>query len=159
MNKYSIIKQFKLLLIIICIVLCCGCQPPPPVEYEYTELLPEGWRNGSVVDINDKGEVIGDGKDSNGAGKTFLYSNGEYKEILPPGSEYFYAVAINNSGEVIGTDGHGGTFIYCGGTYREVTPPAGWESFGVADINDYGEITGNLVNLNGVDKGFIAVPK
>ena len=98
-----------------------GCQPPPPVEYEYTELLPEGWRNGSVVDINDKGEVIGDGKDSNGAGKTFLYSNGEYKEILPPGSEYFYAVAINNSGEVIGTDGHGGTFIYCGGTYREVT--------------------------------------
>ena len=130
----------------------------------YTELpLPLGFNNYMIrgLDLNDNGDLLVRLSlvTSHGFGplKSLIYSNGNYKEILPPGLEYFEATAINNNGEAIG-NGYGKAFIYTGGKYREVTPPAGWESFGVADINDYGVITGYF-SFNSENKGFIAVPK
>lgn len=132
----------------------------------YTELpRPLGYKNYMIrgLDLNDNGDLLvrvslASGRYGFGPIKSFLYSNVTYKEILPPVLEDFEAVAINNNGEVIG-NGYGRAFIYTGGTYGEVKPPVVCEYFSVADINDYGEIAGSFVNLNGVYKGFIAVPK
>ena len=63
LKRHTDMKQFKLLLTIVCIVLCYGCPPPPPVEYQYTELSPDGWQDVySVIGINNKGEVVGNGQ-------------------------------------------------------------------------------------------------
>jgi probable HAF family extracellular repeat protein len=162
MKTLKIMKQFWLPLSIVCLELCYSCSSPDTIEYEYTELLPEGWRNVSVVDINDMGEVIGDGVDSNGVRKAFIYSNGEFTELRAPEGwdDFVDAIAINNNGEVLG-NGYVGCdpgcvnkcFIYSNGNYTEILP--GWSYAVARGINDKGEVFGYGKDSNGAEKSFL----
>ena len=49
-------KHIEILLTIIYLVLFCSCALPP-VEYQYTEIFPEGWRSISIVAMNNNKEV------------------------------------------------------------------------------------------------------
>jgi hypothetical protein len=138
----------------------------------YTELpRPLGYNNTMIrgLDLNDNGDLLvqlalGGSRYGYGPIKSFIYTNDNYTEILPPGLEYFEATAINNNGDVIGDGydmevGYGKNYLYTSGKFMELPQPALWSFFQPIDINDYGEITGSFVNLNGVYKGFIAIPK
>ena len=46
------------------------------VEYQYIEILPPGWTEAGVTDINNNGVVVGWGIDSSGVTKSFIYSSG-----------------------------------------------------------------------------------
>ena len=106
------------------------------------------------------GEVIGNGYDSTGTAKGFIYSGGTYAELLPPGWTRSYVNAINDSGEVIGNreaytiDNQKG-FLYREGIYTELLLP-GWTMSYVNAINDSGEVIGTGYEFNtGKSKGFI----
>jgi len=101
MKKMMCIKQLLRLQIIVCMMLCYGCPPPTPKEYNYMKLLPPGWQESYVGGINDKGVVVGGGKDGAGVDKSFIYSGGEYTELLPLSWVNAGACDINNNGEVI----------------------------------------------------------
>ena len=112
----------------------------------YTSLLPPGWRYAAPVCINDSGEVVGEGDESEESPpKGFLYSEGGYTEILPPGWGATYPSSINNKGEVVGY-GFGSTgnlagFLYSKGQYTELSFP-GWNRTEAYCINDSGVVVG-----------------
>ena len=100
--------------------------------------------------------VIGNGTDSNGAAKGFIYNDGVYTELLPPGWIDSYAVDINDSGTVVGYgyDGTTGTykgFIYSDGTYTELLPP-GWIQANARKINEREMVIGNGDDSNFAEK-------
>jgi probable HAF family extracellular repeat protein len=162
MKSIKIMQKLGLFLTIVSMVLWYGCSHPQPIEYEYTELLPYGWRDVSVVGINNKGEVVGKGVDSNGARKAFIYSNGEFTELRAPEGwdDFVDAIAINNNGDVLG-NGYVGCdpncvskcFIYSNGNYTEILPR--WSYARARDMNDKGEVIGDGEDSNGVGKVFL----
>ena len=162
-NKYLIIKQFKLLLTIACIVLCYGCPTSPPIEYEYTFFPPDGYSSVFPECINNNGEVVGSnimyGPNYVILGSEgFIYSGGNYTYILPEGWRLSYASTINDTGEVVGhgEDGDGNTkgFIYKNGTYTELLP-RGWVNAWAVGINNNGQVVGWGKDSAGKSKGFI----
>jgi probable HAF family extracellular repeat protein len=74
------------------------------------------WRDGRIaalstpagtssdaVDVNDRGEIVGDLTDENG-NRAFRWRNGRITELPPlPGDTLSFAVAINNRGDVLGS--------------------------------------------------------
>lgn len=90
-----------------------------------------------AVDINNKGEVVGDAQLIGGTTEAVLWNPGHGLKDLGPGK----AVAINQYGTVAvaGTDG---------AAYRW-TPSSGLSEIGPGTptaINDHGQITGNGTN-------------
>jgi hypothetical protein len=162
MKKFMPFKHIEILLTIIYLLLFCSCALPP-VEYKYTEIFPEGWRSISIVAMNNNKEVIGKGIDSNGARKTFFYSNGIFTELraLEGWDDNIEVVTINNDGEVLGNGymlaGSGGyvykSFIYSNGHYTEILPE--WSSVVTYDINDNKEVLGSGFDPDGLKKTFI----
>jgi len=102
-------------------------------QFTYQELLPPGWTLSMAWDINENGIVVGEGTDSTGTHKGFIYSGGTYTEILPPGwGGVHYVYSINNNGDVIGqawnsSNSLSSGYLYMGGNYIEIIPP-GWSS-------------------------------
>ena len=157
MKSLKLMKQVGVLLTIAFIVLCCSCSPPKPIEYEYTELFPDGWK---PVGINNKGEVVGAVYDANGVfSKGFIYSNGEFTEPLPDGWQSAGVRAINDNGGVVGggVDASGviKIFIYSNGEFTELLPDGWQNAYDAWDINNNGEVVGNGVDTNRVLKFFI----
>jgi uncharacterized membrane protein len=133
------------------------------IEYEYTELLPEGWSSASVTGINDTGDVVGSGIDATGIGRGFVYSDGAYTFLLPAGWSSASATGINNNGEVVGWVSnasnelyhfYGKGFIYSSGNYTFILPE-GWSIAYDLDINNNGDVIGSGEDADGIAKGFI----
>jgi probable HAF family extracellular repeat protein len=105
---------------------------------------------------------LGDGNDSNGLHKGFIYSGGQYTELLPPGwiNARFYF--INNNEEVVGEVDCGSGlakfkrgFIYRDGEYTFFVPD-GMSDISVTGINDSGEVVGSAQDPDSfTDYGFV----
>ena len=111
--------------------------------YSYIEILPPGWQEAEAHDINNRGEVVGSGKDGRNSLKGFIFNKGIYKPLIPPGWEEAYANGINNNNDVIGygLDDYYKGFLYRKGKYTEIIPPDWKEAYAYA-INDKGAIVG-----------------
>ena len=152
MKSFTFIKQSLLLSLMVYIIFCCGCIIQ--AEYEYTEILPAGWKYAYANAVNDNGVVAGDGFNEALGGDPggyspnmgFIYEDGKYTEILPPGWESVVVKDINDNQVVVGVASEGGTdnnmgFIYENGEYTELQP-AGWLTIESVAINNNGVVVG-----------------
>src|SRR3990170_6749390 len=96
-----------------------------PLDYTYIDVFPPGWVAARATDVNDNGDVVGEGGVIiNGTlrDRGFLYSRGTYTELLPLGWTKSYAFGIDDNGDVVGYgyDESGYIrrgFIYSGGAF------------------------------------------
>jgi probable HAF family extracellular repeat protein len=110
-----------------------------------------GGESSYAIDINDRGEVVGNSVTAIGNTRAFLYRRGAMTELPVPGEDST-AAAINRGGQVVGTARNVGTateyepYLYEQGEaalLRELLPDDGcWRSLDVRDINDHGDIVG-----------------
>jgi hypothetical protein len=106
--------------------------------------------------------VLGDGNDSNGLNKGFIYSDGQYTELLPPSWINALFHYINNVGDVVGEVDNGTLmpkwkkgFIYSDGKYTFFVPD-GMNDITVTGINDSGAIVGSAQDPDSfTDYGFV----
>jgi hypothetical protein len=131
----------------------------------WIEILPQ-WTMTFARDINDKGEVLGYGKDQNGVLKNFIYKNGKHKEIRPSlvKGEFHYNCISNNgcvAGSVRMDEEKERVFVYHNGIYRILPKPLGYRdrftNVFVKDINDKGDLLVRLTSSwpKGPDSSFI----
>ena len=117
--------------------------------------LPPGWISATAYNINNTGEVIGEGMDSDGKEKGYLYSNGEYIELLPPGWSDVVPEDIDDSGTVAGYGTEGDVikgFVYNNGTYLILTSPVR-PNTKIIGINNNREVVGIAHNSA---RGFVS---
>ena len=93
------------------------------------------------TDINDKGQVIGFGRNATTAYDSFLYENGIVTTIGISGINCI-AGALNENGQIIGHCGNAG-FIYENSQLMELSYDVEMNSFIPKDINDNGKIIGH----------------
>lgn len=103
------------------------------LEYRYVNIAgpgpatPDGWAE--AVDINAKGQVVGNGSFGGGADqKGFIYDNGGYTMLAgPAGARDVWARSISDDGTVVGwygaSNGQRYSFIYSGGQYHDFEAP------------------------------------
>jgi probable HAF family extracellular repeat protein len=104
------------------------------------------------LDINNKGEIVGQAEIVGGMVHPFLYSAGHMTDLLPMTKADALADAINDAGQIVGfapfktgpatTESH--AVLYTGATAVEILgPTAAGVSIATA-INDRGEIVGYM---------------
>jgi probable HAF family extracellular repeat protein len=131
---------------------------------DYTEIRPLGSTAAEAYDINDNGDVVGNGYSypSPGRNSGFLctppYGPGDYIPLSPPDWVEAYATAINNDGDVVGwgydENNDKRAFLYTSASYSVLLPP-GWYSAEAWGINDAGEVVGFGNDGSSYIKGFI----
>ncbi|WP_028999823.1 PEP-CTERM sorting domain-containing protein [Azohydromonas australica] len=100
-----------------------------------------GGKYSSPVDLNERGEVVGNETRDDGSQLPFIYSHGRTRAIPLPvdAGPNARAVDINNLGHVLGLTGDGRAFVYDGNSTRYLD--AGGLAFGKgAAFNDKGEV-------------------
>jgi probable HAF family extracellular repeat protein len=144
MNCTSIGRKFSFATLTVALLAIGSIEPAAAISlYSITELpfVPS--------DINDKGQIVG---------SQYLWDNGMLAELgFLPGSNSTQANSINNLGQVVGSSGLLGNsstnraFVWQDGIMSSLgTPPALICTFchytTANDINDQGQVVGNLVN-------------
>lgn len=97
------------------------------------------------LDINNKGEIVGQAEIASGMIHPFVYSAGHVTDLLPMTKKYALARAINDAGQIVGvasttTESH--AVLYTGGMAVEILGPADSGQSIATAINDRGEIVG-----------------
>ena len=110
-----------------------------------------GGETSIAVDINDRGDIVGNSSTASGLLRAFLYRDGGMVELPVPG-ETSSAAAINRRGQVVGVASSVATpavvdaFLYEDGQVamlRDIIPQDGcWNRLDARDINDHGDIVG-----------------
>ncbi|HEY3495758.1 MAG TPA: hypothetical protein VGK73_13765, partial [Polyangiaceae bacterium] len=110
-----------------------------------------GGETSIAVDLNARGEIVGNSQTASGVTRAFLYRKGAMAE-LPVPSETSTAAAINRVGEIVGAASSGATptvsegYLYRNGQVsllRDLVPDDGcWNRLEARDINDHGDIVG-----------------
>jgi probable HAF family extracellular repeat protein len=99
-----------------------------------------------ALDINARGQVVGQSETASGEFHAFLWEDGVMTDLGtlgadPSGFGFSYAIAINNQGEVVGQsttpDGEFDSFIWKHGTMTDLGPLGE-----VTDINSRGQVVG-----------------
>ena len=124
-----------------------------PTRYEVTALDPR-WTGSIGRDINEPGQVAGQGQNPTGQSRAFLWEGGVTRYLgVPAGGNLSRARSINDSGDVVGEWRilAGGqqrfkAFLYEDGRMRDLNGliPAGtgWELTGAQAINESGQVVG-----------------
>ena len=114
--------------------------------------------------INEKGDIVGEFIDPNGAARGFVrFSDGSFSApIVDPNDTVGFTEArgINNPGTVVGDyaspDGNNHGFFLSGGTFTEYDIP-GALSTDVFGINDAADFTGTFSNDDVIGQAFVSV--
>ena len=109
---------------------------------------------GSAVDINNDGIIVGTSSNAAGALRGVRWINGTVEDLGFP-----YPVSINSTGEIAGTDRYGATgqgYFWRAGVLRTLG------SFGgatvVADMNDQSTVVGTSLTADQVPHAFVWTP-
>jgi chitinase len=108
--------------------------------------------------INDRGQLVGDYRDSSNKFHGFLYDDGLFVDIDFPGSSSTGLDAINNRGQIVGFSNNGSlrhAFLYDSGLFTSIDVPfIGAHSTTPRGINDHGDIVGTYADGAGIH-GFL----
>jgi uncharacterized membrane protein len=109
--------------------------------------------------INDVGAIVGNLSSRDFSLHAFLLFNGKTTTFRFPGSAFSVATSINNHAQIVGTLGFPLAlnllgFVVRDGTFHLITVPNSGSN-DAADINDKGDIVGNLTTKDGVSKGYL----
>lgn len=115
--------------------------------------------NHYAYDINDRGDIVGEYKTSDGVSHAFLRTNdGVMNQDLPLIGTSSVARAVNNLGHVVGNYTKNGVtqaFLFAGGSLKDLgTLPDDTRSYAL-DINDKDQIVGYSVSASGVKRAFL----
>lgn len=125
-----------------------------PTRYEVTH-LGAGWADGISRDVNESGQVAGQGRNPTGQARAFLWEGGVTRDLgVPAGGNLSRARGINNSGDVVGewrilVNGQQRfkAFLYEDGRMRDLNAlipgGTGWDLTGAQAINEAGQIVGS----------------
>ena len=134
-------------------------------EEEFYQLdFPGGWRT-DVIDINPRGDFVGNYSDDTGrAGFVYHVGKDGYESIRFPGATETNAYSVNAAGHVLGNANHNQDwrvcYIYRQGHFTEINFIGG-EGFSFSmwgGINPAGTVAGNARCPDGKDRAFIAWP-
>jgi probable HAF family extracellular repeat protein len=108
--------------------------------------------------INDRGQLVGDYRDSSNVFHGFLYDDGLFVDIDFPGSSSTGLQAINNCGQIVGFSDNGSlrhAFLYDSGLFTSIDVPfLGAQATTPGGINDPGDIVGLYADGAGIH-GFL----
>ena len=110
----------------------------------FTDLGTLGGRLTTVLDLNDRGDVVGSSKTAGGRTHAFVWRHGVMRDLgtLPARRAVSYeASAINETGQVIGSNNRHSAFIWQDGTMTPLGSLGGTQSYAAA-LNDRGQIVG-----------------
>jgi probable HAF family extracellular repeat protein len=110
-------------------------------------------------DINDRGEIVGSGRDGRGRVVTLRWDDGVLTELpMPPGATLCGAEAINDRGDIVGACDQvpewGVLWRRNGGVVGLGPVPDGWFAAPV-DINERGAVLGSATHAAGVQQSWI----
>ena len=123
-------------------------------RYEATP-LGTGWTDSISRDVNESGQVAGQGRNPTGQARAFLWEGGVTRDLgVPAGGNLSRARGINDSGDVVGEwrilingQQRFKAFLYEDGRMRDLNAliPAGtgWDLTGAQAINEAGQIVGS----------------
>jgi probable HAF family extracellular repeat protein len=117
---------------------------------DYTIIDVPGAGNASAVDINNRRQIVGAYRDSDGMTRGYFLDDGELTNVEVPGALVTMPLGINNKGHVVGfyidadlSDAlvaHG--FLYKNGTYTRIDHPLAFTGTSSFDVSDNGQIVG-----------------
>lgn len=151
-------------------VFCAGlvaskAEATPPPYSNYTLLTKPHKSNIVPTALNASGQVVGGYVDSKLVQHGFLLTHGAYTKLDVPGAltGTTYPAGINEFSVVVGSyqpDGSGGErgFVYNNGVYTTFAvnlANAVPDSTFAYGINDWGQIVGNYLDVNGRTRGFV----
>ncbi|HEV8292216.1 MAG TPA: DUF3466 family protein, partial [Tepidisphaeraceae bacterium] len=131
--------------------------PNQPVFYEY----------GYAWGINESGQIVGEGFNSDTQYHAFRYENGAVTDLgTPVDFTTSQALAINNFGEIVGqgknSAGNGRAIIYSAGAIYDlnmlIPTNSGWTLTKARSINDNGYIVGEGISPSGQTHAFLLAP-
>jgi probable HAF family extracellular repeat protein len=122
--------------------------------YYNVTALDTSWTGGIARDINESGQITGQGQNPGGQPRAFLWEGGEMKDLgVPTGGNLSRARGINDSGDVVGEwrilvnrQQRFKAFLYEDGQMKDlnslVPASSGWNLLGAQAINDSSQIVG-----------------
>jgi probable HAF family extracellular repeat protein len=150
------IKKFSVL-VVLGILIASGITMLPTageITIEIEELGTLGGSYCSAYDINDLGQVVGEGETTANAHHAFIWENGVMTDIGTLGGTHSKAYGINNLGHVVGlsetSSGERHAFLWKDGTITDIGTLGGDYSIACA-INDLGQIVGQSTWVVGDD--------
>jgi probable HAF family extracellular repeat protein len=143
----------------------------------YTELVlgcPAGIVRCFAVDLNEQGQVVGQGYGTDNVYRGFMYDRGSFTDLGSMGGRYFWVSSINNQGQVVGSaqldeDVPGWpwpvkqqhAWLWEGGTLTDLTPflePVhqwGWRFGYASSINEAGLIGGSVLSYQAYARAYV----
>lgn len=134
--------------------------------------LPEGWTAAPIqlapgvayinlLDLNNRGELMGQASMGGTSSGVYLYSGGQMSILpSPPGAEghLLWVYKMNDVGQAILSDTHDGTrhFLYDNGRFRDFSVP-GQPGASLRDVNNRGDVLTDryVLNANGQTRFFV----
>lgn len=115
-------------------------------EYEVIDLGSLGGNAAEALGLNNRGQVVGWSRDTDGRMQAFVWQNGSMTGLgFHPGGTSSVARAINDAGQITGYSAASSTnrraFLYEGGILQDLGTLGGPDSLGTA-INTHGHIAG-----------------
>lgn len=158
----SVVAVLAAVLLALAYIVGVGMRPADAAgktRYEVTNLDPL-WTNSIGRDINEPGQVVGQGQNPTGHARAFLWEGGVMRDLgVPGGGNLSRARSINESGDVVGEwrilvggQQRFRAFLYEDGRMRDmnglIPTGSGWDLTGAQAINESGQIVGAGITNN-----------
>ncbi len=123
-----------------------AAEPPLPARYVVTDLGSLGGDDSRAHALNNRGQVVGVARTSDGYDHAFLYDGGEMRDLGTLGGTYSVAYGINELGQVVGAahraDQRPTAFLYRRGQMLDIGGLPGSTESRAFSINLAGEVVG-----------------
>ena len=144
----SICSLLLVMMIVAATQVAANAAPPPP-RYEVVDLGTLGGNGSFARDINDRDQMTGNSRPSDGPLQSFLWSDGEMTALgsLPGSNGFSRGYAINNSGVVVGESDNDSprAFRWEAGVMSDLGDLGGGSAV-AHGVNDPGQVVGASSN-------------